>query len=140
MKFSLRERTGISTGMPPAWSTPFFTFSASTLKCRWHGLISLQVLRIAMTGFPTQSAGPRPIWRRRERCPKVRRSFGPNQRKLRSCSGVRRVVIGKVVGVYRVGFAAAQFSLDRLGILEQALRHHENVLIDRQSNRVRICM
>ena len=38
MKFSLSESTGISTGMPPAWSTPFFTFSASTLKCRWHGI------------------------------------------------------------------------------------------------------
>jgi HD-GYP domain-containing protein (c-di-GMP phosphodiesterase class II) len=66
MKFSASESTGISMGMPPAWSTPFFTFSASTLKCRWQGLISDQVFRMAMTGLPAQSSGPRPSCRARD--------------------------------------------------------------------------
>src|SRR4051812_30203797 len=91
IKFSLSESTGISTGMPPACRTPFFTFSASTLKCRWQGLISDQVFRMAITGLPCQSSGPSPSCRARERWPKERRSFGPNQRNERSSSGARGV-------------------------------------------------
>jgi hypothetical protein len=43
---------GISTGKPPACHTPRFTSSARWRKCAWHGLMSLQVLMIAMTGLP----------------------------------------------------------------------------------------
>ena len=43
---------GISTGKPPACQTPRFTSSARVRKCWWHGFISLQVLRMAMTGLP----------------------------------------------------------------------------------------
>ncbi len=44
--------TGSSTGNPPACHTPRLTSSTRCLKCEWHGLMSLQVLRIAMTGLP----------------------------------------------------------------------------------------
>ena len=60
MKFSLSDMQGISTGMPPACKTPFLTFSAKILKCRWQGLISDQVLMMPITGLPAQSSGPNP--------------------------------------------------------------------------------
>ena len=43
---------GISSGKPPACSTPRLTSSARSLKCEWHGLISLQVFRMPITGLP----------------------------------------------------------------------------------------
>jgi len=43
---------GISTGNPPACHTPRFTSSARARKCAWQGLMSLQVLMIAITGLP----------------------------------------------------------------------------------------
>ena len=46
------EIAGISTGKPPASQIPRFTSSARWRKCVWQGLMSLQVLMIAMTGFP----------------------------------------------------------------------------------------
>ncbi len=52
MKISASDIAGISSGKPPACHTPRFTSSARWRKCRWHGLISLHVLRIAMTGLP----------------------------------------------------------------------------------------
>ncbi len=51
-KFSESEIVGTSTGNPPACHTPRLISSARARKCAWHGLISLQVLRIAMTGLP----------------------------------------------------------------------------------------
>ena len=52
MKISVSAIAGISSGNPPACSTPLFTSSARCLKCVWHVLMSLHVLRIAMTGLP----------------------------------------------------------------------------------------
>ena len=54
---SLRLMAGSSSGKPPAWKTPRLTSSTRCLKCAWHWLASLQVLTMAMTGLPTQSAG-----------------------------------------------------------------------------------
>ena len=49
---------GSSSGSPPACSTPRLTSSTRCLKCAWHWLMSLQVLTMAITGLPAQSAGP----------------------------------------------------------------------------------
>ena len=54
---SLSEMAGSSREKPPACSTPRFTSSRRCLKCAWHWLASLQVLTMAITGLPTQSAG-----------------------------------------------------------------------------------
>ena len=43
---------GISTGKPPACHTPRFTSSTRCLKWVWQGLMSLQVLMMAITGLP----------------------------------------------------------------------------------------
>ena len=43
---------GSSTGNPPADQTPRFTSSTRCLKWVWQGLMSLQVLRMAITGLP----------------------------------------------------------------------------------------
>ena len=47
---------GSSIGKPPACSTPRLTSSTRCLKCEWQLPMSLQVLRIAITGLPSQSA------------------------------------------------------------------------------------
>jgi hypothetical protein len=52
MKISASDIAGISSGKPPACQTPRLISSARWRKWRWHGLISLQVLRIAITGLP----------------------------------------------------------------------------------------
>jgi hypothetical protein len=49
---SLSVIAGNSTGKPPASHTPRFTSSTRCLKWEWQGLMSLQVLTIAITGFP----------------------------------------------------------------------------------------
>ena len=43
---------GISTGKPPACSTPRLMSSTRCLKWVWQGLMSLQVLTMAITGLP----------------------------------------------------------------------------------------
>ena len=45
--------TGNSSGNPPASYTPRFTNSASSRKCPLHGVSSLQVLQMPMTGRPS---------------------------------------------------------------------------------------
>ena len=52
IKVSPNDITGNSTGKPPASIIPFFTNSASSLKCALHGVNSDHVLQIPMTGFP----------------------------------------------------------------------------------------
>ncbi len=47
---------GSSSGKPPACSTPRLTSSTRCLKWVWQGLMSDQVLTIAITGLPAQSA------------------------------------------------------------------------------------
>ena len=54
---SASEIAGSSMGKPPAWNTPRFTSSTRCLKWPWHGLMSDQVLTMAISGRPTQSAG-----------------------------------------------------------------------------------
>ena len=49
---SERVIAGSSTGKPPACQTPRLTSSTRCLKCVWQGLMSLQVLMMAITGFP----------------------------------------------------------------------------------------
>jgi hypothetical protein len=49
------EIAGISTGKPPPCQTPRFTSSARVRKCAWHGLRSLHVLRMPITGLPAKS-------------------------------------------------------------------------------------
>ena len=44
---------GNSTGKPPASSTPRFTDSAISLKCALHGVNSLKVLQMPITGLPS---------------------------------------------------------------------------------------
>jgi hypothetical protein len=51
-KASPRLMAGISTGKPPACHTPRLTSSTRCLKCVWQEFMSLQVLRMAMTGLP----------------------------------------------------------------------------------------
>jgi hypothetical protein len=53
MKVSERDMTGSSTGNPPACQTPRFISSTRCLKWVWQVLRSDQVLRMAMTGFPS---------------------------------------------------------------------------------------
>ena len=83
-KLSDSDSAGSSIGKPPACSTPRFTSSTRCLKCAWQGLMSDQVLRMAMTGLP------RPILRVVAHLhgagawPDPRRSSGANQRALRS--------------------------------------------------------
>ena len=55
-KVSDSEIAGSSIGKPPACSTPRLTFSARERRCAWHGLISLQVLMMPITGLPCQSS------------------------------------------------------------------------------------
>jgi hypothetical protein len=55
-KFSATEMHGISSGKPPACRTPRLTSSTRFLKCEWQLPMSLQVLRMAMMGLPSQSA------------------------------------------------------------------------------------
>src|SRR5215471_19048300 len=49
---SPKDITGNSTGNPPASYTPRFTHSARSLKCALHGVSSLHVLQIPITGLP----------------------------------------------------------------------------------------
>src|SRR3989440_9944897 len=90
---SASDIAGSSIGKPPACNTPRFTSSARWRRCVWQGLISLQVLMIAITGRPAQSAVSYPTWRRRERWPNERRSLTPSQRWLRRSSGRLRLVM-----------------------------------------------
>ena len=53
---SPNDITGNSTGKPPAAIIPFFTDSANSRKCALHGVNSLQVLQIPITGFPLNSS------------------------------------------------------------------------------------
>ena len=46
------DMAGSSRGNPPADHTPRLTSSTRCLKCVWQGLMSLQVLMIAITGLP----------------------------------------------------------------------------------------
>jgi hypothetical protein len=55
-KFSDSDSAGSSMGNPPACHTPRFTSSTRTRKWEWQGLISLQVLMIAITGLPMKSS------------------------------------------------------------------------------------
>src|SRR6187551_2178989 len=48
---------GNSNGKPPASSTPRFTLSACSRKCALHGVSSLNVLHIPMTGLPSNISG-----------------------------------------------------------------------------------
>jgi hypothetical protein len=49
---SAKVIAGSSTGNPPACQAPRLTPSTRCLKCAWQGLMSLEVLTMAMTGFP----------------------------------------------------------------------------------------
>ena len=49
---SASDIAGISTGKPPACQTPRFTSSARWRKWVWQGLMSDQVLMMAITGLP----------------------------------------------------------------------------------------
>src|SRR5471032_2723263 len=49
------EKTGNSTGKPPASSTPRFTCSASLRKCALQGVSSDHVLQMPMMGLPWNS-------------------------------------------------------------------------------------
>src|SRR2546421_247471 len=91
---SASDIAGNSIGNPPACSTPRFTSSARWCRCVWQGLMSLQVLMIAMTGRPAQSVVSYPTWRSRERWPKERRSLTPSQRWLRRSSARLRLAMG----------------------------------------------
>ncbi len=51
--FSDAENTGTSTGKPPASHTPAFTFSASSRRWPLQGVRSDQVLRMPITGRPS---------------------------------------------------------------------------------------
>src|ERR1044071_3671059 len=89
---SASDMAGISTGKPPAWHTPRLISSTRCLKWVWQGLMSDQVLMIAMTGLPAESLRSYPICAVRERWPNERRSFTQNQRWLRRSSGFLRLV------------------------------------------------
>ena len=89
-KLSDTDSAGSSTGKPPAISTPRFTSSTRCLKWTWHGCRSDQVLTMAITGRPCHSSGEYPICIARLRCPKLRKSAGPNQRAERRSDGASR--------------------------------------------------
>src|SRR3954465_11725396 len=111
MNVSPSVSSGISIGKPPACHTPRFTSSARSLKCVWHGLASLQVLRIAITGLPAMSSAPKPACLARERWPNERRSSRPNQRWLR-----------RSVAVLRDRCTRASCQLPRHGLQHRELR------------------
>ena len=54
--FSEAEKTGTSTGKPPASQMPAFTFSASSRRCPLQGVKSDQVLRMPMIGRPSKTS------------------------------------------------------------------------------------
>src|SRR5260221_8228422 len=51
---------GNSNGKPPASNTPRFTISACSRKCALHGVNSLNVLQIPITGLPSNKSGGMP--------------------------------------------------------------------------------
>ena len=53
---SASDIAGNSIGKPPACRMPRFTFSARARRCAWQALMSLQVLRMPITGLPFQSS------------------------------------------------------------------------------------
>jgi hypothetical protein len=80
---SLSVATGISTGNPPASSTPRLTCSARCRRCIWQGFSSDQVFRMRISGLPRCSSASTPSWRIRERWLKARSPevrSPPNQR------------------------------------------------------------
>ena len=54
------EKTGTSTGKPPASKMPCFTFSARMLRWALQGVSSDQVLRMPITGRPSNRSFGRP--------------------------------------------------------------------------------
>ena len=59
-ELSEAEKTGTSTGKPPASKTPCFTRSAITLRCALQGVSSDQVFRIPITGRPSNKSWGNP--------------------------------------------------------------------------------
>ncbi len=56
-----------SRGVPPAWETPFLTWSASLSRWMWPGTISFQEFTMAIRGFfRSSSVSPTPLYS--ERC------------------------------------------------------------------------
>ena len=81
---SPNDITGNSTGKPPASSTPFFTASASSLKCPLQGVSSLQVLQMPITGLPSNISGGAPWFFIQARYIKPSLPLRPNQFWLRN--------------------------------------------------------
>ncbi len=53
--------TGNSSGKPPASYTPIFTCSAKVRKCELHGVSSLNVLQMPITGRPSNWSWGTPL-------------------------------------------------------------------------------
>ena len=90
MNVSPSVSSGISIGKPPACQTPRLTSSARRRKCVWHGLASLHVLRMAMTGLPAMSSALKPACLRARAVAERAQIVLPNQRWLRRSVGVLR--------------------------------------------------
>ena len=72
------EKTGNSTGKPPASNTPRFTWSASLRKWALQGVSSDHVLQIPMMGLPSNSWSGMPWFFIQLRCMKPFLSAEPN--------------------------------------------------------------
>ncbi len=59
---SPHEKTGNSSGTPPASSTPRFTCSTSSRKCALQGVNSEKVLQMPMTGRPSNASSGKPLF------------------------------------------------------------------------------
>jgi hypothetical protein len=87
------EKTGNSTGKPPASSTPRLTCSASLRKCALQGVNSDHVLQMPMMGLPWNSWSGMPWFFIQLRYMKPFLSALPNQAAERRVTGVSAMVI-----------------------------------------------
>ena len=90
---SPRLVTGNSSGKPPAAMTPRFTCSASSRRCRLHGVSSDQVLQMPMIGRPSNISEPKP-WARIQL-----RGIKPYFPGVANHSALRNVRLGLVIVV-----------------------------------------
>ncbi len=102
IRISPSEVTGNSMGSPPASYTPRLTCSAMSRRWALHGVRSLAVWQMPMTGRPSKEWSGWPWLRSQERCTKPSTSSPPNHSWLRSRGRVAPVP-GSVAGAAVAG-------------------------------------
>ncbi len=93
---SPQEKTGNSSGSPPASSTPALICSTSPRKCALQGVNSEKVLQMPITGRPSKASSGRPLFFIQLRWMKASLPCPPNQ-----CCERRFVTLPTPVSVHR---------------------------------------